>query len=80
MHTVWGLQSLHLLLQLPTICQALTLHCNHCTGEAIFTWPGSEGLKGSVIDLALVPNRASTDMVVMPVWEQTIMNHKALGV
>ena len=50
------------------------------TGEATFMWPGSEGLKGLVIDLALVPNRASADMVVMPVWEQTIMNHKALGV
>ena len=50
------------------------------TGEATFTWLGSEGLKGLVIDLALVPNRASADMVVMPVWEQTIMNHKALGV
>ena len=47
------------------------------TGEATFMWPGSEGL---VIDLALLPNRASADMVVMPVWEQTIMNHKALGV
>ena len=43
-------------------------------------WPGSEGLKGLVIVLALVPNRASADMVVMPVWEKTIMNHKALGV
>ena len=49
------------------------------TDEATFMWPGSEGLKGLVIDLALVPNRASADMVVMPVWEQTIMNHKALG-
>ena len=43
-------------------------------------WPGSEGLKGSVIDWALVPTRTSADMVVMPVWEQIIMNHKALGV
>ena len=37
-------------------------------------------MKGLVIDLALVPNRASADMVVMPVWEQIIMSHKALGV
>ena len=49
------------------------------TGEATFTWQGSEGLKGLVIDLALIPDKASANMVVMPGWEQMIMNHKALG-
>ena len=49
------------------------------TGEATFMWQGSEGLKGLVFDLALAPDKASADVVVMPVWEQTIINHKALG-
>ena len=50
------------------------------TGETTFTWQGSECLKGSVIDLALIPDKTSADIVVIPVCEQTIMNHKALGV
>ena len=56
--------------------------CTECddTGETTFTQQGSEVLKGLLIDLALIPDKASADMMVMPVWEQTIMNHKALGV
>ena len=50
------------------------------TGEATFRWQGSEGSKDSVIDWALIPGKASIDMVVIPVWEQTTMYHKALGV
>ena len=50
------------------------------TGETTFTWQGSEVLKGLVIDLALVPDKASADIVVIPGWEQMIMNYKALGV
>ena len=50
------------------------------TGETTFTWQGNEGLKGLVIDLALIPDKASADIVFMPVWEQMIMYCKALGV
>ena len=50
------------------------------TGEATITQQESEGLKGLVIDLALTLDKASADIVFMPVWEQTIMNYKALGV
>ena len=48
-------------------------------GEATFTQQGSEGLKSLIIDLALVLNKASANIVFMLVWEHTIINHKALG-
>ena len=48
-------------------------------GRSTFKWNSRDGggIKGSVLDYAIVSNKMSADFGVFDVWDSTVMNHSA---